>query len=157
MTVIEITIAGAPTPKGRARSTRSGRHYTPAATRAAENRVRDAWLECGIGYKLAVTGNPPTPHAGPVHVDVVATFTPPTSWPKWKQTAALAGAWPHTVKPDIDNLLKLVKDGLNGLAWVDDAQAISVTGRKQYGETAATHVTITLLPIPQKPTKENLE
>lgn len=153
MTVIEITIAGAPTPKGRARSTRTGRHYTPAATRAAENRVRDTWLEAN--HLRTLIGNRHQPHAGPVHVDVVATFTPPTSWPKWKQAAALAGAWPHTVKPDIDNLLKLVKDGLNGLAWVDDAQAISVTGRKQYGETAATHVTITLLPIPQKPTKEN--
>ena len=146
MTVIEITVAGTPTPKGRARSTRSGRHYTPATTRAAENHVRNTWIRHHY-HRPA--------HPGPVNVDIVATFTPPTSWPKWKQAAALAGAWPHTVKPDVDNLLKLVKDGLNGLAWVDDAQAISVTGRKQYGETAATHVTITLLPSPTKPTKEH--
>ena len=153
MSIIEIIVPDTPTAKGRARSTRTGRHYTPATTRAAENRIRDTWLESD--QLRARVGIPREPHAGPVHVDVVATFTPPTSWPKWKQAAALAGAWPHTVKPDIDNLLKLVKDGLNGLAWVDDAQATNVTGRKQYGQTAATHVTITLLPIPQQPKKEH--
>ncbi len=40
--MIEFTIPGTPVGKGRARSTRSGRHYTPEATRAYESQV--AWL-----------------------------------------------------------------------------------------------------------------
>ena len=28
----------------------------------------------------------------------------------------------HTKRPDVDNLLKLVKDALTGLMWVDDRQ-----------------------------------
>lgn len=28
----------------------------------------------------------------------------------------------HTQKPDLDNLVKFVKDCLNGIAWVDDCQ-----------------------------------
>ena len=30
----------------------------------------------------------------------------------------------HIVKPDLDNLIKFVKDCLNGLAWKDDSQVV---------------------------------
>jgi Holliday junction resolvase RusA-like endonuclease len=33
-------------------------------------------------------------------------------------------------KPDIDNAIKLVMDGLNGVAWADDAQVTSVSAVK---------------------------
>lgn len=32
----------------------------------------------------------------------------------------------HTRKPDSDNVLKAVKDSLNGLAWRDDSQVCKV-------------------------------
>lgn len=35
-----------------------------------------------------------------------------------------------THKPDIDNIVKLVLDGLNGVAFEDDAQAIEVKAAK---------------------------
>lgn len=35
-----------------------------------------------------------------------------------------------THKPDIDNVIKLVLDALNGVAYDDDAQVVSVTGIK---------------------------
>lgn len=135
---ITITIAGTPTPKGRARSTRTGRHYTPERTRVAESVVVATWYQA-VGIDRA-------PHEGPVEIDIVSTFTPPASWAKWKRTAAIAGEIAHTTKPDADNLLKLIKDGLRGAAYRDDAQAIRVGGRKQYGETAGTTVTLTFHP-----------
>lgn len=35
-------------------------------------------------------------------------------------------------KPDIDNILKIVLDGLNGVAYADDKQVIEVRCRKFY-------------------------
>lgn len=139
---VTLTVAGTPVPKGRPRSTRTGRHYTPEATKVAESQVLAVWI--------TTAGLDRQPHPGPVEVELVATFTPPASWPKWKRSAALAGDWPHTVKPDGDNLLKLVKDALNGHAYLDDSQAFRVGARKQYGPTASTTVALTFHPSPSK-------
>ena len=143
MECITLIVPGAPASKLRARSLRGGGHYTPAPTRAAERHIGNIW---------AATHGLRHPHEGPVVVDVAATFEPPTSWPKWRRTLALAGTWPHVVKPDIDNVVKLVKDALNGLAWRDDSQVIAITGRKLYGEQPATSITITFLPTPERST-----
>lgn len=37
-----------------------------------------------------------------------------------------------TVKPDLDNFLKAVKDALKGVAWGDDGQVVTVSARKEY-------------------------
>ena len=37
-------------------------------------------------------------------------------------------------KPDIDNVLKVVLDSLNGIAYKDDAQVVMVSGKKIYGD-----------------------
>lgn len=146
MELVTFTIHGAPTPKGRARATRSGRQYTPAKTRMAEESV--------LAYWLAAHGSR-TPHDGPVEVDVVSVFVPPVSWPKWRQQAALDGRVWHVSKPDVDNLLKLVADGLNGVAWIDDSQVFRVGGSKEYGATPRTVVTLTFHPRPSTKKENN--
>ena len=138
---VEFVQHGTPTPKGRPRSTKTGRHYTPASTRTAEQSLLAA-------YRLVAGARPP--HTGPVEVHLEAVFVPATSWPKWKRDMALAGQLPHTTKPDLDNLLKLV-DGLNGHAWADDAQIFRATPEKRYGPAALTRVVITFHPAPTKP------
>ena len=39
----------------------------------------------------------------------------------------------HTVKPDIDKLLRAVLDALTGIAYEDDAQVTAVDAKKCYG------------------------
>lgn len=40
----------------------------------------------------------------------------------------------HTVKPDLDNIVKSIKDALNGVAWRDDSQVCKDGGsEKVYG------------------------
>ena len=38
-------------------------------------------------------------------------------------------------KPDIDNVLKVVLDALNGVAYKDDSRVVAVTARKIYSHT----------------------
>lgn len=37
---------------------------------------------------------------------------------------------PHAQRPDLDNLVKLVLDALNGVAWADDGQVSHVIASK---------------------------
>lgn len=133
MTNETIVIKGTPIAKARPRFTKTGRTYTPAQTKQAEQAILLAWLG-QVGNRA--------PHTGPVMVRVQFVFTPPASWPKWKRELAEAGRIPHTTKPDTDNLLKIL-DGLNGHAWIDDAQLINVHGRKDYGPEPLTRIMFT--------------
>ncbi|MCP4566781.1 MAG: RusA family crossover junction endodeoxyribonuclease [FCB group bacterium] len=49
----------------------------------------------------------------------------------------------HTKKPDTDNLVKFVKDALNGKFWRDDAQCDELHAYKEYGGKPGTRVHIT--------------
>ena len=53
---------------------------------------------------------------------------------RWASRAAIQeGKILPRRKPDIDNVLKVVLDSLNGIAYKDDAQVVAVHGRKIYG------------------------
>jgi Holliday junction resolvase RusA-like endonuclease len=62
---------------------------------------------------------------------------------KAKREALLTGLVRPTKRPDADNILKNV-DGLNGVAWIDDAQLVSATVEKWWAPTAS--VTVRLEP-----------
>ena len=112
-------------------STISGhaRAYTPGRTVAYESLIG----MCAAG---AMAGRPPL--AGPVSLIVVATFPIPASWSKRKRAAAL---W-HTGKPDLDNMLKAIADGGNGILWGDDRCIARVALGKQYGEPAGLDIIV---------------
>lgn len=137
--IVTFTLAGIPAGKGRPRFGQ-GRAFTDEKTRILETSVRAAYLAAGGAGKPA--------HDGPVAIAVVATFAPAPSWPKWQRSRALTGHWPHTTRPDLDNIVKAVCDGLNGRAYRDDAQIERLIAVKQYGETPSTTVTLTFEPTP---------
>lgn len=84
----------------------NGRAYVDAKTKADEAAVRAAYA----GPK----------HSGPVAVRIDVYDALPKSRPKRVE------AEPNTAKPDADNVAKAVLDGLNGVAWEDDAQVVSL-------------------------------
>lgn len=43
----------------------------------------------------------------------------------------------HTVRPDVDKLLRAVNDSLTGVLWKDDAQIVNVEGEKHYANSRA--------------------
>ena len=102
----EFIIDGEPKGKARPRFTRQGHAYTADATRNYEKLVSHAF----DGEKFD----------GPVVVIISA----------YMQKAKSCKLRFPTKKPDVDNIAKIIMDGLNGTAWDDDKQVISVTVRK---------------------------
>ena len=122
--MLAFTVPGTPIAKGRPRAgTVAGRvrMFTPSKTVAYEGLI-------ALAAEKAMDGA--APYLGPVSITVTATFAIPASWSKKKQEAAL---W-HTGRPDGDNLLKAVGDGLNGVVWKDDSQVASARIIKRYGD-----------------------
>lgn len=129
--IARITIPGKPRGKGRPRFTQMGRVYTDDATAAYENLVKMAWLK-----------EHPVRFDGPVSVCVVANYQIPASTPKKLQAQMRVGDIVPTVKPDLDNVVKAVLDGLNGVAFLDDKQIVKLTANKQYSDDACVLVTV---------------
>ena len=67
-------------------------------------------------------------------VVIEAVFTIPKSWTRAKKAEAMAGKLPPG-KPDIDNILKVVLDGLNDVAYEDDKQVVLTQCKKVYADT----------------------
>ena len=130
--MIQFFVPGKPVGKGRPRFTRNGHTYTPGKTRAYEAAV--AW-EC----RKAMKGK--LPSELPQNVSVEVMVKPPKSWSKTKTKNALGGLIAPG-RPDIDNYLKAVLDGCNGVAFLDDSQVVAVYATKRYAETDGVRVII---------------
>lgn len=113
--------------KGRPRATVIGgkaRMYTPAATASAEDRVREAWRAEGCPYL----------GEGALSIEVRLYEQRPAG--HFTSKGALSAAGKRKLypahKPDLDNVLKLVGDALNGCAWRDDSQFVSARILRQW-------------------------
>ena len=112
--MISFIIFSKPQPKQRPRVTIKGT-YTPQATVDYERLV--GW-QCRSVYK----GKPLTQA---LKLTVRVFFKLP------KRTVKEKGDW-HTQRPDLDNVIKSIKDGLNGIAYEDDSQIASLVATKQW-------------------------
>lgn len=133
--MIEVRVPGQPQGKGRAKFG-NGRTYTPAKTVAYEGLIALAAQQVMAGRERL---------SGAVELTVQAVFQMPKSWSKRRQSAALLMPEWHTAKPDGDNILKAVGDGLNGIAWNDDSQIARCSISKAYGPTPG--LTIRIAPL----------
>lgn len=61
-------------------------------------------------------------------------FPIPKSFSKKKQREAIACTLLPTVKPDSDNIAKIILDSLNGLAFLDDKQVTELYVYKAYDD-----------------------
>jgi len=48
----------------------------------------------------------------------------------------------HTKRPDLDNLVKFVKDCMNGIVWHDDSLVAELHAGKLYDENPRTAITV---------------
>lgn len=117
-------VAGNPFAKQRARTLRTGRSYTPKETVMYENLVKTSFVSKYPDH---------IPTDKPCALCVLAVYPIPKSWSKKDKIKASEGILAPT-KHDVDNVLKIISDGLNGVAWSDDKQVFAAYVKKKYGE-----------------------
>jgi crossover junction endodeoxyribonuclease RusA len=106
----KFTVKGRPLVKGRPRFAR-GRAYTPKNTLDGEKRIAEAY-------------NGPF-FEGPISISCVF------SWKRTTITIRSLDEEKSRLRGDTTNYLKLVEDGLNGVAYEDDRQVQRIVGRKK--------------------------
>lgn len=147
--MIHFVVQGEPVAKARARSRVRTRkdgsvvrgkgnrpvitHYTPKISSTFENLVATEYYSAG---------NCGEPLTCPVAIQVKAFFRTPQSTPKKRLPMVRDEIIPVVKKPDCDNILKSVLDGLNKVAFLDDKQVYSVTCEKYYSLKPRTEITI---------------
>jgi Holliday junction resolvase RusA-like endonuclease len=123
MTELSFFIPGEPHGAGRPRFVRaSGHAIDPPAAVSYKHSIRE---------HIEAVMKDRTPLAGALRMAATAYWIKPASWSKAKRDAAV---W-HTVKPDADNVAKILCDALNGLAYRDDAAIAHLSIIKAYGPT----------------------
>lgn len=134
---MQFTVEGMPQGKARARTfynQRMGKmqSVTPEKTRDYESLIRWSYEAAGgeyMGEKV-------------LQVAIDAVYPIPKAFSKAKRKAALEGRLRPSKKPDCDNVAKAILDALNGVAYYDDSQIVSLTVEKWYGERGRVEVAI---------------
>lgn len=127
----QFTIPGEPRGKGRPRFSRGGHAYTDERTRSYEQLVAMCFGQSGGTLAM-----------GAVRVTINAYYGVAKTDSKRKRAEKLAGVLPPNKKPDIDNLVKIILDALNGVAYMDDAQVVALHAHKHWAEHGRVEVEI---------------
>jgi len=122
--IFKFTIRGNPVAWKRPGQSRWGRYDT-------QKSLKDA---LGSIFKVGLTNHPPLLGK----IKLIAVFFMPI--PKSLPTKDREG-W-HTKRPDLDNLVKLMMDAMNGIVFKDDSQVCAIIAMKGYGEIPRTELTI---------------
>ena len=136
MIQIMFTIYGEPVAKGRPRFSTRGKFpvaYTPEKTKAFE-------FEVGMMALAAMGGSKPL--EGALEAFIYVTFAVPESYAKKRLEACLIGTEKHTKRPDLDNVIKSVIDGMDKIVFDNDSQITSIHATKVYGEVAKVEVMV---------------
>lgn len=132
---VKFTILGEPKGKGRPRFCRNTGHATtPKDTVNYETLVYMEYLKQCNEFRF--------PDDVMLDMRIKAYYSIPKSTSKKKRTAMLAGEIRPTKKPDMDNVVKIIADALNQVAYRDDTQIVDCQCRKFYSENPRVEVTI---------------
>lgn len=110
---INFIVYGQPQGKARPRFTKNGHVYTPKTTKDYERSIKQSYISASNGYTCGDNA---------LDISIIACM----------QRAKSNKRKHATTKPDIDNIIKAVLDGLNGVAFNDDKQVTSIKAIKRY-------------------------
>lgn len=132
-----FTVEGKPQGKARARTFYNKQigkmqSITPEQTKSYEDLIRWSYISQGgkfYGEKALC-------------IEIVAFYSIPKAFSKVKRNKAISGDIRPTTKPDGDNIIKVVLDALNGVAYTDDKAVVSVCCSKYYSTSPRVQVKI---------------
>ena len=110
--------------------------YTPKKTSDYEKLIRAKFVEQNPKIKPAWLDYN-------VIANIVVGYTVPVSYSKKKREEVMNKGYPQ--KPDVDNIVKAILDGLNGVAYTDDKQVVCLNIYKQYAEDNFVEVDFTYI------------
>jgi Holliday junction resolvase RusA-like endonuclease len=124
---LSVTVPGEAVPQG---STRAfiPKGWTRPIITGANNAKTKPWRASVAAATLDAQlsqGTWPALSDRPIRLDVACYFVRPASVSARRRPM-------HTVKPDLDKLLRALKDSLTRILWRDDAQVVSVCMTKGY-------------------------
>lgn len=132
--IYEFEIPGKITGKGRPRvNTQTAIAYTPAKTKEYEELVKQYFI---LKYRRI------NPLEGRIKIEMKAYFSIPKNTTKKQKEEMLNNYISPTKKPDIDNIVKIILDSLNKLAFKDDNQITKLEVEKLYAEEEKVYVKI---------------
>lgn len=121
--MINLIIPGEPKGKQRPRVCKSGHAYTPQQTVLYENYVKFLYKSENLPFM-----------DGEIEAVIKIYYSIPKSSSKSKRISMENNLIRPTKKPDCDNVAKIILDSLNGVAYKDDSQIVSLRVEKFYGE-----------------------
>ena len=132
--IYEFEVPGKIVGKGRPRlNSYTGTVYTPTRTKDYETLVEQYFLLKYPRFK---------PFEGRVQVEISANFEIPKSAKKTEKELMLENKINPTKKPDIDNIVKIVLDAMNGIAFKDDTQITKLQVEKAYATSESVSIKI---------------
>lgn len=132
--IYEFEIPGKIIGKGRPRlNSYTGAVYTPTRTKDYENLVMQYFMIKYPKFKQL---------EGRVSVEIVANFEVPKSTKKQDKILMLENKINPIKKPDIDNIVKIILDAMNEIAFKDDTQITKLNVEKKYSEAESVLVKI---------------
>lgn len=130
-----IIVYGKPVPQG---SMRAFKHkITGAVCTTSDNKKLKPWRQQITGTAIAALaerGEQMHAQHVPVGLELHFYLERPKSAPKSRTRPA--------VKPDLDKLVRAVKDALKGVAYEDDGQVCQLAAAKFYGSPERTEIRI---------------
>ena len=136
--MIIFEILGNPVPQGRPRFVRMGKF-----TKAYDPKESQVWKDNIRAQAIAfINQNHPDwkPLDGALVLNCQFHLSRPASISEKKRPFPI-------VKPDLDNLLKAVKDALKGILWHDDSQVVKIEAEKEYNGRPGVIISLTLKPL----------
>ncbi|MBD5504619.1 MAG: RusA family crossover junction endodeoxyribonuclease [Lachnospiraceae bacterium] len=132
---MKFTVLGEPKGKGRPRFIpQTGRAMTPKDTANYETLVRMEYMVQCKGFKF--------PDDAMLDMRIMAYYSIPKSQTKKKKELMKRQLLRPIKKPDMDNVVKIIADSLNQVAYRDDTQIVDCQCRKFYSENPRVEVII---------------
>lgn len=132
---VKFTVQGEPKGKGRPRfMPNTGRAVTPKDTVIYENLVRMEYMAQCKDYKF--------PDGTMLDMRIMAFYGIPKSQTKKNKELMKRQLLRPVKKPDMDNVVKVIADSLNQVAYKDDTQIVDCQCRKFYSDNPRVEVII---------------